>query len=935
MIKTCLTAGITNSTDFPVQGTAPTGTPFQASYGGGDNDAFVARLDSTGHLTYSSYLGGGGPTDSGNGTDGANGVAFDSAGNIIVVGQTGSSDFPVVNYPPYLLPSYSIFITELSAATGYSSAVFSRYYSLRTLSLWAPNTSYSASQTIIDPNGNLEQVTTAGTSGSIQPLWSLAKGSTTNDSTVVWTNQGPQLACDTANAVATDLQGDIFVGGTKKSCDATLNDGEAFAVKLKGGAGATPGQGVFGWLLVPSQGSSDSSGQGIAVDANGEAILTGKFCRTTPCLSTLSPWTAFVLKINALGSNVLWNNSYPSTSTSTTGMSTGNAIAVDGNGFIYVAGTTTFSDFPVVSPTQTVLAGGEDAFVMKLNQSGSATIFSTFFGAADSDTGNGIAVTSDGNNIYLAGSTLSYDLPTSNALQSAYAGSGDAFLVKWAGAALPYASLNPLSINFGDQALNTTSALQAVTLTNLGDAPLEITGINSAGQFVQSHTCGATLAAGQNCTISVTFQPTATGIQTGSLTVVDSVGTQTVTLTGNGVLGTVQIVPTTLSFGSQTVGSTGDVQTVTVTNTSPQPLTMGAIGASGDFSSPTSTCGATLAPYAPNDPNDSCTISLIFQPSATGPRAGTLTITDSAANSPQTVPLAGNGVAPIVSLSALALKFSDQKVNTVGAPLTLTVSNIGNAPLIISGLTTSPSDFVIKSTTCLPTVAVNASCTILVAFAPTVSGLQTGSLTITSNDPGSPQIVALSGQTPAAPPDFAMTLTPLSASVSANNPATINLQIAPVSGFNSTVALTCSGAPSNVTCTIGQPLIKLDGKTTVSTTVNLSMTALQAGLAPAERPFASAGGLAWALIPAPFGLVFFGGMFESGASRRRRIAIGAVLILLLVGLWAGCGGSHGSGSNGGSGGSAITITGTYTDANGQSVSHSVQLTVWANYSLGG
>src|SRR5207248_2005915 len=86
----------------------------------------------------------------------------------------------------------------------------------------------------------------------------------------------------------------------------------------------------------------------------------------------------------------------------------------------------------------------------------------------------------------------------------------------------PAASLSAASMAFGNQQINTARAAQTVTLSNTGNAALAITGIAATGDFAQTTTCGASLAAGANCAISVTFTPTAIGTRTGAVTISDN-----------------------------------------------------------------------------------------------------------------------------------------------------------------------------------------------------------------------------------------------------------------------------------------------------------------------------------------------------------------------------------------------------------------------------
>jgi hypothetical protein len=104
-------------------------------------------------------------------------------------------------------------------------------------------------------------------------------------------------------------------------------------------------------------------------------------------------------------------------------------------------------------------------------------------------------------------------------------------------AGTPGATVSPASLTFGNQAVQTTSAPQPVMLSNNGSAGLAISGITTSGDFAQTSTCGATVAAGASCTINVTFTPTAASARTGSLSIADNAGTspQTVALSGTGV----------------------------------------------------------------------------------------------------------------------------------------------------------------------------------------------------------------------------------------------------------------------------------------------------------------------------------------------------------------------------------------------------------------
>jgi uncharacterized protein (TIGR03437 family) len=138
------------------------------------------------------------------------------------------------------------------------------------------------------------------------------------------------------------------------------------------------------------------------------------------------------------------------------------AVAVDSVGNTYVTGGAGSANFPTTNPEQGTLKGAEDAFVTKINPSGSAKLYSTYLGGGGPDEGHGIAVDVQGN-AYITGSAGSIDFPTMNAIQSAPGGSGDAFLVKLnaTGSAIIYSTL------LGGNGIDTGSA---VTVDAAGSA---------------------------------------------------------------------------------------------------------------------------------------------------------------------------------------------------------------------------------------------------------------------------------------------------------------------------------------------------------------------------------------------------------------------------------------------------------------------------------
>ena len=211
----------------------------------------------------------------------------------------------------------------------------------------------------------------------------------------------------------------------------------------------------------------------------------------------------------------------------------------------------------------------------------------------------------------------------------------------------PGFSISSTTLNFANQSIGSTSTPESVTLTNVGNAALtlssvQVTGSN-AGDFTLTNHCGSSLAASAQCTLAITFAPSAHGTRTASVVFTDNAAgsPQTVSLSGTGTAPTVSLSPTSLSFGSQPVATGSTAQTVTLTNSGNATLSITSLVPTGanasDFAETADTCGSSV-PAGGN-----CTIEVTFTPSASGQRTATLSITDNTSGSPQTVSLSGTG----------------------------------------------------------------------------------------------------------------------------------------------------------------------------------------------------------------------------------------------------------------------------------------------------
>ncbi len=231
-----------------------------------------------------------------------------------------------------------------------------------------------------------------------------------------------------------------------------------------------------------------------------------------------------------------------------------------------------------------------------------------------------------------------------------------------------------LSLNFAAQTVGSASGPQFVTITNSGDAPLvSVMALSTATDFVVNASgCATDVPGHQSCSLAVTFDPTAPGLRRGTLVISDSVhsgaSAPTILLSGTGLApaGAASLLPQSLAFSTQGLGSTSTAQMVTLTNNGSVPLNGITFAAAGNFAVTPVNCGTSLAVAS------TCTVSVTFTPSATGSRAGSLTAY--AGNLPQgmVVALSGNGLDFTISVQGAAAR-----TVVTGTPATYAVSIAG------------------------------------------------------------------------------------------------------------------------------------------------------------------------------------------------------------------------------------------------------------------
>ena len=769
--------GYTRAWDFPVtpgafQTTCPSG---QGEYGCGDwGAAFITKMNPTGTaLVYSTYLGG---NEGGQGSA----IVIDGAGDAYVTGFTYANNFPTTpdayqtgcSNCGYYEGLGDAFVTELNP-TG-SALVYSTYLGGNTL-----NQVYEdslADGIAIDTSGNVYVAgyTNFGgfpvTRGAFQTKCGSCKAgpslinafvtkfNSTLSKLVYSTFLGGSNS-DYASSMTLDAAGDVYLTGSATSTNFPVTPG-AFQTTCSTGCddifvtefNPTGSALIYSTYLggTITQGSGEG-GAGIALDAGGDAYVTGETGAadfpTTPgafqttCHACVNGGSnAFLTEFNPAGSALVYST-YLGGST----FDQATAIVLDAADDAYLSGETSSPDFPTTPGAFDTCSGCNgtfySGFFTEINPAGSALVYSTYLaGSAGFTSAWHIAMDAAGS-AYLIGETEATDFPiTPGAFQTTCPGGcyyGAAFVTKF----VPGDQVWPLALNFGSEPIGAASGPQNTVLTNSGTTALAITSVTivgaNKGDFSQNNNCPASLGAGDFCTIAVTFTPTAAGARNASVSIADTApnSPQTAALSGTGTQSVVTLSPSSLNFNYQTVGITS--QPLPVMLTTDGTLNISSIVATAPFVQ-TNNC-ATVLP-----PNGNCIINVTFTPTSVGPQNGTLTISDSGQGSPQIVPLSGIGAQPAATLSPTSLNFGIQTLGITSGPQIIALTNSSEVPLIITSIQITGGYFA-QSNNCPSSLAPQNSCQISVTFTPTVPGPQSAVLRVTDSAPGSPQTVPLSG----------------------------------------------------------------------------------------------------------------------------------------------------------------------------------------------
>lgn len=352
--------GDTQSTDFPT-----TPGAFEPSPGSLDADnAFITKLSPSGSAFVYSLLLGGGDSDQ------ISALALDTQHRAYVTGFTCSTNFPVKN-------AFQPVTVGQNCADGGGDAFVSRV---------------NATGTALDYSTYLD--------GTIESIGNGIAVDSTFHAYVTGATESPDFPT-TPGAFQTTLKAKVIPNFPND-----IPQSNAFVTKFSADGGSL----VYSTFLG---GTADDVAEGIALDPDGRACVTGNATSADfPVTSGAFQKTlrggndVFVTKLQLNGSGLFY-----STFLGGSGSEGGSSIAVDSLGRAYVAGGTSSTDFPVVNPVQSHLAGAQDAFVTKLSATGNAVLFSTYLGGTDVENANSIRLDSAGN-AFVGGATASTNFPT-------------------------------------------------------------------------------------------------------------------------------------------------------------------------------------------------------------------------------------------------------------------------------------------------------------------------------------------------------------------------------------------------------------------------------------------------------------------------------------------------------------------------------------------
>jgi hypothetical protein len=540
--------------------------------------------------------------------------------------------------------------------------------------------------------------------------------------------------------------------------------------------------------------SGDDQGFAIAVDESGNAYVTG--ATSSPLFPYKNGFqenyggglqNAFVTKIKTNGTSIVYST-FLGGNISDAGL----AIAVNGPGNAFVAGSTASPNFPTENPIQAALAGVQNAFITELNPQGSSLVYSTFLGGDGVDSATGIALDPTGN-VYIAGATTSSNFPTVSAFQSALAGTQNAFVAELnsIGSMLSFSTYlggnqsdsgSGIALDGSGNAYITgtttstnfpTAAAYQPQLAGASDVFVTEMKSDGSGLLYSTYLGGGDSDVGGGIAVDTSGNAYVAGGTSSSNFPVVNAFQATLASASDAFVTKLNAGGASLAYSTYLGGTSGDQAYAAAVDSSGNVYVTGQTR-SADFPTENAfqpslagTANAFITSFSSSG-------ALVFSTflGGSGPDIGSGITVDSSADVYVTGSTDssnflvvnafdgiynGDGDAFVAEVSSAptsgllftpnTLDFGTVMQETTSPPMTVMLTSTGNSTLAISSINVmgTNNNMFAESNNCPGSLANGSSCTLTVTFTPTTSGTLAATISVNTNAPGSPQIVNISG----------------------------------------------------------------------------------------------------------------------------------------------------------------------------------------------
>lgn len=311
----------------------------------------------------------------------------------------------------------------------------------------------------------------------------------------------------------------------------------------------------------------------------------------------------------------------------------------------------------------------------------------------------------------------------------------------------PSASITPGSLLFGEQCVGAPGDTKQITISNNGDAPMNVSSVTLTGanpsDFTLSGAAGQTLGPGASMKVGVRFLPIASGDRSATVRIGSDAPSSPndVPVSGSGVTRILEITPTSLAFGDTRTGNTADELVLSLASTGSSPVTITGASVTGEHKADFT---ASLPADRTLSPGEDGVLPVSFRPRGNGTRRASVSVESNACAGRTTIGVTGTGTAPKLEVRPSPVSFGAVAVGQTGSPVSIVAYNEGRAPLRITDIAVEGAqsgDFQFGTFPDLPRVlGPGDDFEVTASFAPTEDGPRRAILRFTSDDPARPAL---------------------------------------------------------------------------------------------------------------------------------------------------------------------------------------------------